>query len=182
MPEYTIQDAETGRELIVEGAIPPTPADMEELFAAEYQREAVALAPPVEEVIPEALVEVTPPPVEDQSFLRSIADVPLQVGMGAAYGVRAITEAFGADNEVAENIRGIEDYLDSLLSAQSKADSAEVARLQQEAEDKGFAPQVLAALKGISIAPIDFMANAVGTVIPTAAAALVAAAAAPGRS
>ena len=43
MPEYTIQDAETGRELIVEGAIPPTPADMEELFAAEYQREELSL-------------------------------------------------------------------------------------------------------------------------------------------
>ena len=57
MPEYTIQDAETGRELIVEGAIPPTPADMEELFAAEYQREEGALAPPVEEVIPEPLIE-----------------------------------------------------------------------------------------------------------------------------
>ena len=57
MPEYTIQDAETGRELIVEGAIPPTPADMEELFAAEYQREEAALAPPVEEVIPEPLIE-----------------------------------------------------------------------------------------------------------------------------
>ena len=183
MPEYTIQDAETGRELIVEGAIPPTPADMEELFAAEYQREELALAPPVEEVIPEALVEypteVEAPEVEDQSFLRSIADVPLQVGMGGAYGVRAITEAFGANSAVAENIRGIEDYLDSLLSAQSKADSAEVARLQQEAEDKGFGPQVLAALKGISIAPIDFMANAVGTVIPTAAAALVAYLSAP---
>jgi hypothetical protein len=57
MPEYTIQDAETGRELIVEGAIPPTPADMEELFAAEYQREETALAPPVEEIIPEPLIE-----------------------------------------------------------------------------------------------------------------------------
>tara|TARA_R110000796_G_scaffold17403_4_gene53610 strand:- start:1079 stop:7294 length:6216 start_codon:yes stop_codon:yes gene_type:complete len=183
MPEYTIQDAETKRTLRVRGPTPPTPADMEALFAAEYQREEAALALPVEEIIPEALVEypteVEAPEVEDQSFLRSIADVPLQVGMGAAYGVRAITEAFGADNEVAENIRGIEDYLDSLLSAQSKADSAEVARLQQEAEDKGFAPQVWAALQGIAIAPIDFMANAVGTVIPTAAAALVAGMAAP---
>lgn len=117
---------------------------------------------------------VPEPEVEDQSFLRSIADVPLQIGMGATYGVRAITEAFGADNPVAENLRGVEDFLDSLLSAQSKADSAEIARLMKEAEDGGFAEQVGAALKGISIAPIDFMANAVGTVIPAAAAGLLA--------
>jgi hypothetical protein len=88
--------------------------------------------------------------------------------------VRAITEAFGADNPVAENLRGVEDFLDSLLSAQSKADSEEIARLMKEAEDGGFAEQVGAALKGIAIAPIDFMANAVGTVIPAAAAALLA--------
>jgi len=120
------------------------------------------------------------PEVEDQSFLRSFADVPLQIGMGGAYGVRAITEAFGADNPVAENLRGIEDFLDNLLSAQSKADSAEIARLMKEAEDGGFAEQVGAAVKGISIAPIDFMANAVGTAIPAAAAALLAAFTAPG--
>ena len=130
--------------------------------------EALGAAP----VIPE-------PEVEDQSFLRSIADVPLQIGMGATYGVRAITEAFGADNPVAKNLRGVEDFLDSLLSAQSKADSSEIARLMKEAEDGGFAEQVGAALKGISIAPIDFMANAVGTVIPAAAAGLLATAFAP---
>jgi len=122
---------------------------------------------------------VPEPEVEDQSFLRSIADVPLQIGMGATYGVRAITEAFGADNPVAENLRGVEDFLDSLLSAQSKADSEEIARLMKEAEDGGFAEQVGAALKGISIAPIDFMANAVGTVIPTLATGLLATVFAP---
>jgi hypothetical protein len=90
-----------------------------------------------------------------------------------------LAEAFGADNPVAENLRGVEDFLDSLLSAQSKADSAEIARLMKEAEDGGFAEQVGAALKGISIAPIDFMANAVGTVIPTLATGLLATAFAP---
>ena len=36
MPEYTIRDAETGKELKVRGAVPPTSSDMEELFAAHY--------------------------------------------------------------------------------------------------------------------------------------------------
>lgn len=123
---------------------------------------------------PAPVIPEPEPEVEDQSFLRSIADVPLQIGMGATYGVRAIAEAFGADNPVAKNLRGVEDFLDSLLSAQSKADSAEIARLMKEAEDGGFAEQVGAALKGIATAPIDFMANAVGTVIPAAVAALLA--------
>ena len=37
MPEYTIQDAETGKEIKVNGPNPPTPADMEALFARYYE-------------------------------------------------------------------------------------------------------------------------------------------------
>ena len=37
MPEYTIQDAETGKEIKVNGPSPPTPADMEALFARYYE-------------------------------------------------------------------------------------------------------------------------------------------------
>ena len=37
MPEYTIQDAETGKEIKVKGPNPPTPADMEALFARYYE-------------------------------------------------------------------------------------------------------------------------------------------------
>ena len=36
MPEYTIRDAETGQQLRVRGDTPPSPRDMEELFAAHY--------------------------------------------------------------------------------------------------------------------------------------------------
>ena len=110
------------------------------------------------------------PPVEEQSIFRSFADVPLKIGSGIALGVKGIAEAFGADSEVAQNIEGIEDYLDSLLSAQSRADSAEIARLQTEAQDKGFLEQAKAALKGISVAPIDFAAQTVGTALPVIAA------------
>ena len=36
MPEYTIRDADTGQQLRVRGDKPPSPRDMEELFAAHY--------------------------------------------------------------------------------------------------------------------------------------------------
>ena len=145
---------------------------------APVQQEQTNLAPWEQPWGQEAPTSVTPEPIAPQevesNIFREAADIPLQIAKGATYGVRAITEAFGADNPVAENLRGVEDFLDSLLSAQSKADSAEIARLMKEAEDGGFAEQVGAALKSIAIAPIDFMANAVGTVIPAAAAALLA--------
>jgi hypothetical protein len=150
---------------------------------APVQQEQTNLAPWEQPWGQEAPTSVTPEPIAPQevesNIFREAADIPLQIAKGATYGVRAITEAFGADNELSQILRGVEDYVDSLLSAQSKADSAEIARIQKEAEDAGAWDQVKAAVRGISIAPIDFMANAVGTVIPTLATGLLATAFAP---
>jgi len=115
---------------------------------------------------------------EDQSFFREVADVPLKIGGGAAMGVRMFADAFGADNPVSEAVGGVEDYLDSLLSAQSKQDSAEVARIMDEAKDKGVWGQVKAGLKAVSVAPIDFTASAAGTALPIIAGTILAPAAA----
>lgn len=115
---------------------------------------------PAQPVVPE-------PKPEDQSFLREVADVPLKVGTGIAQGIRFITDAFGADNPVSQNIRGVEGYLEGLLSAQSKQDSQEVARIMQEAEDKGVGAQVVAALDAFTKAPVDILSQAVGTALPT---------------
>lgn len=111
---------------------------------------------------------------EEQSIFREIADVPLKIGAGAVMGVRMLADAFGASNPVSDAIGGVENYLDSLLSAQSKQDSAEVARIMQEAEDKGVWGQVKAGLKAVSIAPIDFAASAAGTALPIIAGTILA--------
>lgn len=111
-------------------------------------------------------VEPEPKP-EDQSFLREVADVPLKVGTGIAQGIRFITDAFGADNAVSQNIRGVEGYLEGLLSAQSKQDSQEISRIMQEAEDKGVGAQLVAAVKAISVAPVDTISQFLGTALPT---------------
>lgn len=110
---------------------------------------------------------ITEPKSEDQSFLREVADVPLKVGTGIAQGIRFITDSFGADNPVSQNIRGVENYLEGLLSAQSKQDSQEIARIMQEAEDKGVGAQVVAALDAFTKAPVDVLSQAVGTALPT---------------
>ena len=114
-------------------------------------------------------------PAEDKEavpLLRQAADVPLKVGSGVVTGVRMVADAFGADNEVGKNLRGVEDYIASLYSAQSKKDSKEISRIMKDAEDKGVLDQVTAGVKAFSVAPVDMLANALGTAAPAIVAGL----------
>jgi hypothetical protein len=118
-----------------------------------------------------------PAPAEDKEMvplLRQTADIPLKVGSGVVTGVRMVADAFGADSGVGQNLRGVEDYIASLYSAQSKKDSKEIARIMKDAEDKGVLDQVVAGAKAFSVAPVDMLANALGTSAPAIAAGLVA--------
>jgi hypothetical protein len=103
---------------------------------------------------------------KDQSFLRQVADVPLSVGRGAVTGVRMIADAFGAGSGASEALKGAEGYLAGLMSAQSKNDEKEVARILKDAEDKGMLDQVKAGFKAFSVAPIDLLSQGFGTAAP----------------
>jgi hypothetical protein len=118
------------------------------------------------------LTQPTEPDPEDQSFLRSVADVPLSFGRGVVSGIKFISDALGADNEFSQAAEGVEEYLASLMSAQSKQDSAEISRIMKDAEDKGVGDQVVAALKAFTVAPIDLVTNALGTAAPGIVAAV----------
>jgi hypothetical protein len=115
----------------------------------------------------------TEPRPEDQSMLRQVADVPLKVGAGIVTGVRMVADAFGADSSVSKTLRGVEDEIAALYSAQSKKDSKEIARIMKEAEDKGVLDQVIAGAKAMSVAPVDILANALGTSAPAIAAGVL---------
>ena len=117
-------------------------------------------------------LEKPEPTPESQSGFRQIADVPLQVTKGAVQGVRMLTDALGADNPVSKGLRGVEDYVGDLLSAQSKKDSKEISRIMKDAEDKGVADQVLAGVKAFSVAPVDLLANVFGNAMPVIAGGL----------
>ena len=126
---------------------------------------------------PEAVApKVAPaaPPSETFPLLRQVADVPLKVGAGVVTGVRMIADAFGADTGIGQSLRGVEDYIADLYSAQSKKDSREIGRIMKEAEDKGALDQVLAGVKAFSVAPVDMLSNALGTAAPAIAASLAA--------
>ena len=117
-----------------------------------------------------------PPQEQNKEILggipRQIADVPLKLGAGVVTGVRMIADAFGADNAASKNLRGVENYVADLYSAQSKKDSQEVARIMKDAEDKGVLDNVVAGIKAFSVAPVDLLANALGTSAPAIVASL----------
>tara|TARA_R110000868_G_scaffold172464_2_gene408348 strand:- start:610 stop:6564 length:5955 start_codon:yes stop_codon:yes gene_type:complete len=117
------------------------------------------------------VVKAEPKP-EDQSVLRSVADVPLKAVSGLATGVRFVADAFGAGSDVSNSIKGVENYIGELYSAQSKKDSAEISRIMKDAEDKGVGEQVKAAVKAFTIAPIDAIVNGLGTSAPAIVAGL----------
>jgi hypothetical protein len=125
---------------------------------------------------PEAVQDETP---ADQSFLREVADVPLKLAGGVTTGVRLIADAFGADSDVSKNLRGAEEWISKLYSAQSKQDSQEVQSIMQAAEDQGVGDQVIAGLKAFTVAPIDMVVNALGTSAPAIVAGLLGVISAP---
>jgi hypothetical protein len=101
---------------------------------------------------------------EQSGFFRQIADVPVGVARGAVSGVRFIADAFGADNPASQALKGSEEYLAGLMSAQAKNDQQEVSRIWQEAQDKGLGDQVIAGVKAFTVAPIDLISQAFGTI------------------
>jgi len=114
------------------------------------------------------------PDASERNLLReAVVDPAAQVFKGAATGVRFLTDVLGADNPISRTVGGAEDFFDSLLSAQSKRDQQEVARILEEAEDKGLGDQIKAGLQALTVAPVDLIANAFGTSVPTLAAGLL---------
>ena len=130
--------------------------------------EAPPSAPEVAPVVP-AKKEVRP---EDQSFLREVADVPLKLTGGVVTGIRMISDAFGADSAASKNLRGAEDWIAELYSAQSKKDSKRMAEIMKAAEDQGAVVNIVAALNAFKEAPIDLTVNALGTSAPAILASI----------
>ena len=139
--------------------------------ARRFAQMLVDYAPPV---IPAPVIPapVTPAPEVEGNLLRETLDIPLKLGSGVLTGTKMVTDVFGADNAVSSGLGAAEEWLSNLVSAQSKADSAEIARIMQEAEDLGFMGQAKAALNALTVAPIDFLAQGVGTFVPAIAAAI----------
>jgi GNAT superfamily N-acetyltransferase len=118
------------------------------------------------------------PVTGEEGFLRQAADVPLKIGESINTSLRALTDLFGADNSVSQNLTQNADWYRSLLSAQALEDEQEVGRILKAAEDKGIADQLAAGLEAFSVAPVDFVASGIGSLAVFVATGLVGRAAA----
>lgn len=141
MPIYKVQ-APDGRILRLEGPEGASEDQILQAAAAAYQ------------------------PQPEEGILRQAADIPVGVAKGAFQGVRNIADIFGAQNVVSQGLRGVEDMLGGLLSAQAKQDQQEIARIMKEAEDKGLGDQLSAAWQAFKTAPVDLAAQGIGSIAP----------------
>jgi hypothetical protein len=165
MPTFNIE-ASDGRVFDIEAPEGTPDEDLFNYVSYLIQQESLAQKP-------EAPI-VEEPKEEDTGFFRAALDVPTGIAKGAVTGVRLITDILGADNPISQNLRGVEDYIDSLYSAHARKNFEEVGRILQEAEDKGIAEQVKAGFQAFLTAPIDTLSQALGTAAPVIAGGLAA--------
>jgi hypothetical protein len=118
---------------------------------------------------------ITAPPApqpEQSGVLRQILDVPLQVVRGGVGGIRMLADLFGAGSSASEALKSADTWLADLLSSQAKNDQRRVAEILKEAEDKGVLAQVGAGLRALATAPVDTLAQALGSTAPVIIAGL----------
>jgi len=107
-------------------------------------------------------------------MLRSAADTGLSLARGAVQGVKMLSDATGAGNPVSDTLqRGI-DWLSQNFSDYSQWEQLTSAQDQQAAALSGSTwEEIKAAARSFGKRPIDFLAEAAGTSIPTIAAAFL---------
>jgi len=110
---------------------------------------------------------------ESSGVLRQAADIPLKFAQGGISSVKSFTDLFGADNAMSKELAGYEKWVGSLVSAESKKDDEEIARILKDAENKGVYDKVVAGLQAFSKAPLEMTAQSVGYMIPQLAAGVL---------
>ena len=106
-------------------------------------------------------------------FLRSVADLGIEAVSGVARGVKFTADAFGANNAVSQGADTVDKFARDYLSAASKADDQRVSEIMAAAQDAGVWEQVKAAAEAFTVKPAGMIANALGTSVPTIAAAMI---------
>ena len=137
--------------------------------SGEIDYEGLGLEPVEEEDVFGVTQEEPIPVTGEEGFLRQVADVPLKIGESINNSIKGITDLFGADNAISQNLSQNADWYRSLLSAQALEDEQEIGRILKEAEDEGILGQLGAGLEAFSVAPVDFVASGIGSLATFAA-------------
>ena len=108
-------------------------------------------------------------PAEGSGFWRQAADLPVSAMGGVVTGLKGMTDLFGANNPASQELALYQQIYNQSLSPEGQADQQEVARIMQEAQDKGVWEQVKAGARAFSVAPLDTAAQSLGTMAPIVA-------------
>lgn len=103
-------------------------------------------------------------PIEERGIARAAGDVGVAFLQGGVGAFRSLTDVFGADNPASTALRGVEEDVGNLLSAQAKKDQREVSRILTEAQDKGIYDQLIAGVEAFATAPVLTTAGAAGSI------------------
>lgn len=109
---------------------------------------------------------------EGSGFWRQSLDIPVSALGGVVTGLKGMTDLFGANNPVSQELASYQQFYNQSLSPEGQADQQEVARIMQEAEDKGMWEQIKAGGRAFAVAPLDTAAQSLGTMVPIVATGL----------
>ena len=143
------------------------------IMAREYTPEELGIVVP-REFTPEELgvVPGVKKPAKEAGF--SLADTGLSLAEGAVGATKAIAQAFGPENIVAEKLGEAQKAITEKISPERLAERQRRAELEKEAAKSGdIKKEIGAFLGGVKEAPIQSVAQAAGSVVPAAAAGLV---------
>ena len=102
----------------------------------------------------------------------SLSDIARSFGSGAVGATKSLVDVFGAGSGASEYLGGVSESLQKGLSPERQAEMARRAELSKRAEKEGTWAEIKNALAGVAEAPLQSIAQGVGSSIPTIAAGL----------
>ena len=109
---------------------------------------------------------------QGSGFWRQSLDLPVSALGGVVTGLKGMSDVFGANNPVSRELASYQQFYNDALSPEAQADQQEVARIMQEAQDKGVWEQIKAGGRAFAVAPLDTTAQSLGTMAPIVATGL----------
>ena len=103
-------------------------------------------------------------PVKDAGF--SLGDIAKSFGMGAVGSTKALTDVAGAENAVSSSLGDVSKSLQASLTPERQAELQRQQERMKAAEKEGTLAEVKAGLQNIAEAPLQSIAQGVGSFVP----------------
>ena len=101
-------------------------------------------------------------------------DLTTKFALGMVQGSRFLVDAFGADSEVSQSFRGVEEELTKILSAGAREDQQEIAQLLERAKTEGTYDQLMTGIEMLAVDPAGTVFQAIGNSVPVIAGTVLA--------